>query len=130
MTNEEFYLKHIECLEGELKRLKQKNKDTLKIKVAIGNEEPYEVDTQLVMPRKPSKYYYIPNDYKDPTRVYFVDYNIVQSVENTVRIMATVSINNKLMDMSPQLLFDSKDKAGDYYLEHKEELKWDRLERR
>lgn len=120
MDNIDFYLKHIENLEEENKRLKKENEDTYKMKVRVGTGAIYSVDTQLVLPKE--DYYYLPNEYKNPLKVKLVDYNVHQSVDNIIMILAAISINGNLIETNPQLLFKSKDKAGDYYLEHKEEL--------
>ena len=123
-TNIDFMLKYIDNLEEENKRLKKINTDTYKMKVAVGTREPYYIDTQIVLP-KDNLYYYIPTDYKNPTKVRLIAYNNYQSVDNCIRIMAFVSINKKTnLTISPDLLFYSAEKAGDYYLEHKEELDW------
>lgn len=119
MENIDFYLKHIENLEEENRRLKRENKDTYKMKVRVGTGAIYEVDTQLVLPKED---YYLPNEYKNPLKVKLVDYNVHESVDNVIMILAAISINGNIIETNPQLLFKSKDKAGDYFLEHKEEL--------
>lgn len=122
ITDKEFYLKHIEQLEDEIRSLKKENKNTYKMKVSIGTKEPCEVDTQLVIPREIGKYYYLPTDYKNPQKVYLVEYNNFQSVNNIIMILAAISVNGKIINTNPYLLFNNPDKAGDYYLQHKEEL--------
>lgn len=120
ITDKEFYLKYIEQLEDEIRRLKKENKNTYKMKVRVGTGALYRVDTQLVLPKEED--YYLPNEYKNPLKVKLVDYNVHESVDNVIMILATISINGNLIETNPQLLFKSKDKAGDYYLEHREEL--------
>lgn len=95
----------------------------LKIKIAIGSEHYDYVNTQILVPVD-SEYYYIPTDYKNPMRVYLVDYNSYQSVDNIIMIMAIVSDEEtkKQFPVSPKLLFKNSSKAGDYYLNHKNEL--------
>lgn len=100
---------------------------TLKIKVALGSEQPYLVDTDIQI-LQDNEYYYLPTDYKEPLKVKLVDYNINLSVNNIIRIMACIDIGNlQLEEVSPNLLFSKKDTASDYYLEHKKELNWDYL---
>ena len=122
VTDKEFLLKYINNLENEIRRLKKENQNTLKMKVKIGTGKPYEIDTQLIMPRKVGKNYYLPTDYKNPQKVKLIDYNSFQSVNNEIMILATISVNGIVVNTNPYLLFNSSDKAGDYYLEHKKEL--------
>lgn len=122
ITDKEFLLKYINNLENENRRLKKENQNTLKMKVRIGTEKPYEIDTQLIMPKEVGKNYYLPTDYKNPQKVKLIDYNSFQSVNNEIMILAAISVNGKIKDVNPYLLFNSSDKAGDYYLEHKKEL--------
>ena len=53
---------------------------------------------------------------------YLVEYNNFQSVNNIIMILAAISVNGKIINTNPYLLFNNPDKAGDYYLQHKEEL--------
>lgn len=121
-TDKEFLLKYINNLENEIRRLKKENQNTLKMKVKIGTKKPYEIDTQLIMPREVGKNYYLPTDYKNPQKVKLIDYNSFQSVNNEIMILATISVNGIVVNTNPYLLFNSSDKARDYYLEHKKEL--------
>lgn len=101
--------------------------ENLKINVAIGSENPYEIDTGIKVPQTMKKYY-LPTDYKEPLKVKLIDYDITLGVGNVLRILACVNIGNfELRQVTPNLLFKSKDKASDYYLEHKKELNWDYL---
>lgn len=95
----------------------------LEIKVAIGSEYPYTVNTNILVPRE-GKYYYLPTDNIEPLKVRLVGYKSFQSVENVIRVLAIVSdeVTNKLFEISPNILFRSSLKAGDYYLGHKDEL--------
>ena len=122
VTDKEFLLKYINNLENEIRKLKKENQNTLKMKVKIGTERPYEIDTQLIMPREVGKNYYLPTDYKNPQKVKLIDYNSFQSVNNEIMILATISVNGIVVNTNPYLLFNSSDKARDYYLEHKKEL--------
>ena len=102
----------------------------LKIKVAVGSENYQFVDTEIEVPDI-CKNYYLPTDYKNPLQVQLIDYNVVQCIDNLVRVMACVDVSQnlkiELKEVSPNLLFKSKDKASDYYLKHKSKLNWDYL---
>ena len=110
--------------------MKMKN---LKIKVAIGSEQPYYIDTNIAVPVEGK--YYLPTCYKNPTQCFLVDYQTYGSVDNIIRVMAVIDIGKfngdpnsiVLKDVSPQLLFSTEKKASQYYLDHKEELNFDYL---
>lgn len=98
----------------------------LKVKIGIGTDYPYYVDTGLLVPVEGK--YYLPTSYKDPIRCKLVDYNVYGSVDNVIRVMAVVHIDGlPLKDVSPQLLFSIKDQAAQYCLDHKKELNFDYL---
>ena len=49
-------------------------------------------------------------------------------VDNVIRVMAVIHIDGlPLKDVSPQLLFPTKDRAAQFYLNHKKELNFDYL---
>lgn len=135
MTDKDFLLKEIQNLEEENKRLKNENKDTIKFKINYNNAI-YEIDTQIKKELKEFQTYYLPTDNINPKKCQFIYYSIVQSLGNTdFIILATIDIGEfngnpksvKLIDTNPHLLFKSKKKAGEYYLEHKEELDFEFL---
>lgn len=98
----------------------------LKVKIGIGADYPYYVDTGLLVPSEGR--YYLPTSYKDPTSCKLVDYNVYGSVDNVIRVMAVIHIDGlPLKDVSPQLLFPTKDRAAQFYLNHKKELNFDYL---
>lgn len=98
----------------------------LKVKIGIGADYPYYIDTGLLVPVEGK--YYLPTSYKDPMLCKLVDYNVYGSVDNVIRVMAAVHIDGlPLKDVSPQLLFSIKDQASQYYLDHKKELNFDYL---
>lgn len=95
----------------------------LEIKIAIGSEYPYMINTNILVPKE-CEYYYLPTDNIKPLKVYLVGYHAFQSVDNIIRILAKVGDERtgRLFEISPNILFRSASKAGDYYLEHKSEL--------
>lgn len=98
----------------------------LKVRIGIGADYPYYVDTGLLVPSEDR--YYLPTSYKDPTPCKLVDYNVYGSVNNVIRVMAVIHIDGlPLKDVSPQLLFSTKDQAAQFYLNHKKELNFDYL---
>lgn len=135
MDNKDFLLKYIENLEEENKRLKNNNKDTIKFKICYNNSK-YEIDTQIKKELIEFKTYYLPTDNINPKKCTFIYYKVSSSLGDIdFIILATVDIGNfngnpksvKLIDISPHLLFKSKKSAGEYYLEHKEELNFNFL---
>ena len=98
----------------------------LKVKIGIGADYPYQVDTGLLVPIVGK--YYLPTSYKDPMLCKLVDYRTYGSVDNIIRVMAVIHIDGlPLKDVSPQLLFPTKDRAAQFYLNHKKELNFDYL---
>ena len=106
--------------------MKMKN---LRVKIGIGAESPYYIDTGILVPIE--GVYYLPTDYKEPLKCTLVDYRTYGSVDNIIRVMAVVNIGNaiELKDISPKLLFSTKDQASQYYLDHRKELNFDYLKR-
>lgn len=103
----------------------------LELNIGIGGGNPYRVKTGINVPQE-MEYYYIPTDYKEPLKCRLIDYTACLSVNNVLRIMATVKIefgNGKhvLKDIQPELLFNTKNLAAQYYLDHKKELNFDYL---
>lgn len=103
----------------------------LELKIGIGGGSPYRVKTGINVPQE-MKYYYIPTDYKEPLKCRLIGYTACLSVDNVLRIMATVTIEfgsgkHVLKDIQPELLFNTGNLAGNYYLSHKKDLDWDYL---
>lgn len=106
----------------------------LELKVAIGAENYYGIKTQIKLP-KVNENYYLPTNYKEPLKCRLVDYISTLSVDNIIRVMATVNIGKRtgsvkdinLKEVSPLLLFTTKNQAGQYYLENKDKFNWDYL---
>ena len=68
-------------------------------------------------------YYYLANDYKNPTKVHFMEYAIAPSIDNKIIICAKV-LNLKTGEFEyyfTESLFESKSKASDYYLINRSE---------
>ena len=122
MTEKEFLLKELENLQEEVKRLKGLNKNTIKIQIKFDGQV-YEVDTQISYRLKEMKYYYIADDYKNPTKVKFMSYEIAPSIDNKFIICAKI-LNLKTNEFEyyfPKNLYKSKEKAGKEYLSKKGE---------
>ena len=117
--DKEFLIKIIDNLQEEIKRLKKKNDNTIKISVNF-NEEDYEIDTQIKNKMKEMKYYYLADDYKKPTKVKFMRYDIGQGF-NGLTISAEVLnlANNKFELYHPKNLYESASKASDKYIKTK-----------
>lgn len=100
-------------------------KQELLIKICLGSEPLQQINTGIKVPRE-LEYYYIPDDYKNPTRVYLVDYRVNLSVDNTIMILAMISINidKELEEIDPKYLFETKNQASDYYLKNKPNLNY------
>lgn len=120
--DKEFLIKIIDNLQEEIKRLKKMNDNTIKISVNF-NEEDYEIDTQIKNKMKEMKYYYLADDYKNPTKVKFIEYEVALSIDNQILICAKVinSVNNEFEYYHPKNLYSSANKAGDIYLLGKEQ---------
>ena len=98
----------------------------LKVRIGIGSDYPCQVDTGLLVPVEGK--YYLPTSYKDPMLCKLVDYRTYGSVNNVIRVMAVIHIDGlPLKDVSPQLLFSTKDQAAQYYLDYKKELDFNYL---
>lgn len=95
----------------------------LKIKIAIGSEYPYTINTNIIVPIE-GRYYYLPTSNIEPLKVYLVRYHAFQGIDDIIRILAKVgdSTTSRLFEISPNILFRSASKARNYYLEHKSEL--------
>lgn len=106
----------------------------LELKVAIGAGNYYGIKTQIKLP-KVNENYYLPTNYKEPLQCRLIDYTPTLSVENIIRIMATVDIGKQtglvedinLKEVSPLLLFTTKNQASQCYLENKDKFNWDYL---
>lgn len=98
----------------------------LTLKVAIGTENYQTVKTGIQIPKEGK--YYIPDSYREPSKVDVVGYVVNQSVENVIRVMAVIDIGRssinkiELEEISPKYLFKTKNEASDYYLKHKNEF--------
>lgn len=92
------------------------------IKIGIGAESHYRINTKIKVPRETE--YYIPTDYKNPLRCYLTDYNVHQSVDNIVRILAVIFIDKKQFEIQPEYLCKTPSQAGDLYLNKKPNLKY------
>lgn len=101
----------------------------LKFYIRIGNTPRYEIKTGIQVPQE-MNYYYLPTDYKKPLKVRLISYQPFQGI-NEAMIFANISVeiencvipeNIKLFTVSPNLLFASKNKASEYYLNHKDEF--------
>ena len=110
----------MENLQEEIKRLKSLNKNTIKIRINF-DEQYYEVDTQIPAKLKEMNYYYLADDYKNPTKVQFIEYGIAPSIENRIIIYAIVSNlkKDKTEYYFEKSLFKSKSEAGDFYIMNK-----------
>lgn len=66
--------------------------------------------------------YYLADDYKEPTIVHFIDWNISQSVDNIINMFcAVMNLSKKQIEYyNPSSLFKTKSQAQDYYLRNKE----------
>ena len=106
----------------------------LELKVAIGTGNFYRIKTQIKVPLE-NQDYYLPTDYKEPLKCRLVDYILTLSVDNIIRVMATVNIGKRtgsvkdinLKEVSPLLLFTTKNQASQCYLENKDKFNWDYL---
>ena len=106
----------IEQLEEENHRLNKINENTLKIKFTFDNCY-YEADTQIPRPLKEMEYYWLADDYKNPTRVKLIGYNIGCGIDNKMTIgLSCVDDNGKWGLYNPSSLFKTKNKASDEYL--------------
>ena len=117
MENEEFLIKELEKLQEEIKRLKKLNKNTIKMNVNF-DDKYYEIDTQIPAKLIEMNYYYLADDYKNPTKVRFIQYGIAPSIDNRIIIYAIV-LNPKTGKDEyyfEKSLFESKSKASDFYL--------------
>lgn len=92
------------------------------IKIAIGADSHYRINTKIKVPRE-TEYYYIPSDYKNPLRCYLVGYNVHQSVDNIVIILAVIVIDKKQFEIQPEYLCKTPTQAGNLYLNKKPKLK-------
>ena len=117
MEDKEFLLEIIENLQEEIKRLKKLNKNTIIMQVNFDGHY-YEVDTQIPATLKEMNYYYLADDYKNPTKVRFMNYEIALSIDNKIIIHARVLDEEKdeFLYYSTDKLFKSKSKASDFYL--------------
>ena len=102
------------------------DKQKLEIKIAVGSKNVNYIKTNIYVPKE-LKYYYIPTSYTNPLKVYLVGYNNYNSVDNIIRVMAVVSYNKKQYEVTPNTLFTNSNKAGEYYLQHKQELNYEFL---
>lgn len=117
MNDREFLIEELDKLQKEIKRLKRENKNTIKMKINF-NESIYEVDTQIPINLKEMSYYYLADNYKNPTKVEFIEYEIAPSVDNQIVICARVlnTVNNELEYYHPKNLYNTVNKASDIYL--------------
>lgn len=78
----------------------------------------YEVDTQIPAKLKEMNYYYLADDYKNPSKVKFMNYEIAPSIDNKIIICARVLDEEKdeFMFYFSEKLFESKSRASDFYL--------------
>lgn len=120
MNDREFLIEELDKLQKEIKRLKRENKNTIKMKINF-NESIYEVDTQIPINLKEMSYYYLADNYKNPTKVEFIEYEIAPSVDNQIVICARVlnTVNNELEYYHPKNLYNTVNKASDIYLMRK-----------
>ena len=93
------------------------------IKIGIGSDSHYRINTKIKVPRE-TEYYYIPSCYKNPLRCYLASYNVHQSVDNIVRILAVIDINKKQFEIQPEYLCKTPSQAGSLYLNKKPNLKY------
>ncbi len=117
MEDKEFLLKELENLQEEIKRLKKLNKNTIRMQVNFDGRY-YEVDTQIPAKLKEMNYYYLADDYKNPSKVKFMNYEIAPSIDNKIIICARVLDEEKdeFMFYFSEKLFESKSRASDFYL--------------
>ena len=107
---------------------------SLKVKIGIGADEPYYVHTNVLVPIE-GNYYYLPTSYTNPIKCKLINYRTYGSVDNIIRVMAVIDIGKftgspnsiTLKEISPHLLFSTKDQAAQYYLDNKKELNFDYL---
>lgn len=121
MNDKEFLIEELDKLQEEIKRLKRENKNTIKMKINF-NESIYEVDTQIPINLKEMHYYYLADDYKNPTKVEFIEYEVAPSIDNQILICAKVinTANNEFEYYHPKSLYSSANKASNIYLMRKE----------
>lgn len=93
------------------------------IKIGIGADSLYRINSKIKVPRE-TEYYYIPSDYKNPLRCYLVGYNVHQSVDNIVIILAVIVIDKKQFEIQLEYLCKTPSQAGDLYLNKKPNLKY------
>lgn len=91
------------------------------IKIGIGPGLPYSINTLIKVPRE-SEYYYIPTDYRNPLRCYLIGYNVHQSVDNIIIVLAVIEIDKKQFEIQPQYLCKTPIQAGEMYLNKKPNL--------
>ena len=103
----------------------------LKVKIGVWANEPYYVDTNILVSIEGN--YYLPTSYTNPIKCKLIDYRTYGSVDNIIRVMAVIDIGKftgspnsiTLKEISPHLLFSTKDQAAQYYLDNKKELNFD-----
>lgn len=118
-TEKEFLLIVIENLQEEIKRLKKINKNTIKIPCQF-NEQIYEVDTQIKNDLTEMEYYYLADDYKNPTRVRFIEYEVLKGIEGFSIFADVLNLTNNEFELyNPKSLFKTADKAGNEFLNKK-----------
>ncbi len=115
----DFLLAQLENLEEENRRLREKNKNTIKFKM-VYNEHIYELDTQIEKPLKEMKDYYLADDNINPTKVHLIDYSVSGGI-NRVLIMCDCrnERTGEIEYYSPKNLYKTKSEASDSYLNKK-----------
>lgn len=116
---EDLYIStEIENLEETIKRLKMEYKDTIKFTV-VYNDNYYTIDTQIKNKLKETKYYYLANDYKNPTKVKFIDYYFTGEPSKTILASVYNCSNGEIEYYKPKKLFKSIKAAEDFYFKNK-----------
>lgn len=94
--------------------------DTIKIKVNYNNAV-YEVDTKIKNELKEGQYYYLADNYKEPTKVKFMGYVIDNTLGADLIIVCNClnTVNGKFEYYFTKSLYISKEKASEAYLNNK-----------
>ena len=117
MTDKEFLLKEIENLKEEINILKKNNKNNIMIKV-IFDENIIEINTGIESKLIEGKYYYLADNYKKPTKVKFLRYEILGGCDNNLVICCSCinQINGNFEYYFPKNLHKTKNQAQNVYL--------------
>lgn len=112
-------LKYIDSLEEQNKMLRKAQKNTIHIGVEF-DHNMYEVDTQIQNKLTELKDYWLADDYKNPTKVRFIQYGIGTGI-GCINIYCSCKNyeTGEIEGYYPSSLYPTKNKASDAYLAKK-----------